>query len=340
MAFNNAIRHTIELMKAILLKKYGTADELYLGETALPAPTTHEILVKVKATALNRADILQRQGKYPPPKGASQVIGLEMSGIVEKVGAAVTKWKIGDCICGLLAGGGYAEYATIHEDVALEMPNNWSFEAAAAIPEVFLTAYQALFQLAHLQRGEKVLIHAGASGVGTAAIQLAKLVGAKIAVTASAGKHDLCKKLGAAIAIDYKSQNFEMVLKDEMNGVDVIVDFLAAPYFQKNINSLAMDGRMVMLALMGGIKVNEVNLARILTKRLKIMGSTLRNRSLGYKIQLVNDFKAFAWSHFEAGRLSPVIDSVFDWQEVALAHRHMEANRNQGKIILRISDEK
>lgn len=326
-------------MKAVLLRAYGSPSNLYIGAAPTPPIGEHEILVKVKATALNRADTMQRQGKYPPPKGASPILGLEMAGEVVQIGANVSHWKVGDKVCGLLSGGGYAEYAAIHKDLALPIPKGFSMEQAAAIPEVFLTAFQAIRWLGDFKKGEDILIHAGASGVGTAAIQLAKKIEAtNIYVTASAPKHDICLELGANQAIDYKTQNFQEVIHEwtEGRGVDVIIDFLAASYFQKNINSLAMDGRMVMLSLMGGIKVTDFNLVNILRRRLHIKGSTLRARSLDYKIRLTKDLKDFAWSAFENGELKPVIDSVWAWEEVAQAHQYMEENRNSGKIILRV----
>jgi len=213
-----------------------------------------------------------------------------------------------------------------------------SYEAAAGIPEVFLTAFQAINWIGQLKKGERILIHAGASGVGTAAIQIAKVIGAEIFVTASKGKHETCLNLGAAKAIDYKEENFqEQVLAfTDDKGVDMIIDFIAAPYFQQNINSLNFDGRMVMLALMGGFKLTELNMLPILFKRIKIQGSTLRARTLDYKARLTKDLYDFAWHRFESGEFKPVIDSVYDWTEVADAHRYMEANKNIGKIILKI----
>lgn len=324
-------------MKAVLIKEFGGPEQLYIGEWEKPVPAPKEILVKVVATALNRADTLQRKGAYPPPPGASPILGLEMAGVVEAVGSEVHLWKKGDQVCGLLGGGGYAEYTTIHEALALPVPKGLSMEEAAAIPEVFLTAFQAIAWLAELKAGERILIHAGASGVGTAAIQLAKQMGAEILVTASAAKHQICLDLGAKHTIDYKSQNFEEAVNNltDGKGVDVLIDFIAAPYFQQNLNSLAFDGRMVLLALMGGIKA-EVNMVNILRKRLHIKGSTLRARSLEYKIKLTQDLENFAWEKFESKELSPIIDSVFDWTEVAEAHRYMEANKNKGKIVLRV----
>ena len=326
-------------MKAILLHEFGTPEQLYLGEYKTPQLGANEILVKVKATALNRADTLQRKGLYPPPKGESPIIGLEMSGVVVELGTDVTRWTLGDKVCGLLAGGGYAEYVKIHEEVAMPIPNNLDFIQAAALPEVFLTAFQTIDWLAHLQSGERILIHAGASGVGTAAIQLAKQKGAEVIVTASESKQDICKTLGADKTINYKNEDFKEAVLDYTNGegVDVVIDFIAAPYFHRNIDLLRADGRLILLAWMGGGKVDEVNLQQILLKRLHIMGSTLRARTIDYKIKLAQDLMRFAWPLFENGKLKPVVDSVFDWAKVAEAHRYMEANKNKGKIILKVS---
>lgn len=328
-------------MKAILIDHFGGPDVLLHGEYETPVPGPYEVLIKVAATALNRADILQRQGKYPPPPGASEIPGLEISGTVTIAGKNVTRWKTGDQVCGLLAGGGYAEYATLHEDLAMPLPANISLIAAAAIPEAFLTAFQALDWLADIQRGEWVLIHAGASGVGTAAIQIAREKGARVFATASLPKHAACLKLGAEKVIDYQNENFETVIRDisRGNGVQVILDFLAAPYFQQNLNALSVDGRLVMLALMGGTSVEKVNLAPILSKRLQIMGTTLRNRSLDYKIALSRAFSDFALPLFASDKLTPVIDCIFDWERVREAHQYMESNQNTGKILLRVTND-
>lgn len=327
-------------MRAVLIKAFGDADQLTIGEFPAPQPTANEILVKVHATALNRADLLQREGKYPPPPGESPILGLEMAGVVLKVGDAVTRWHSGDRVCGLLSGGGYAEQVVIHEDLAMPIPRNLTFEQATAIPEVFLTAFQALHWLAKLQPEESILLHAGASGVGTAAIQLAKQSNANIFVTASATKHDFCLQLGAHNAIDYQKENFETVIleKTQGQGVNVVVDFLGAPYFQQNLNVLHTDGRLILLATMGGVKISELQIGNILRKRLQIIGSTLRARSLEYKIALTRDFRLFAWELFEKEILQPVVDRVYDWREVAEAHRYMESNQNKGKIILRIGE--
>lgn len=324
-------------MKAIIFSSPGSAENLQIGEWETPTPKPHEILVKVAATALNRADILQREGKYPPPKGASPVLGLEMSGEVIEAGEEVTKWKVGDKVFGLLPGGGYAEYAVIHENMAMPVPENLNLIEAAAIPEVFLTAYQALQWLAHLQPGERILIHAGASGVGTAAIQLAKqMQTSQIMVTVSAQKRSTCLTLGADHAIDYHTENFQETVSKSTSGqgVDVILDFVAAPYFEKNINSLTIDGRLILLATLGGGKIENFDLRKLLQKRLQIVASTLRSRSLDYQIRLTQDFAQFALPRFQKNQLKPVIDRVFEWSDVQAAHRYMESNQNTGKIVL------
>ncbi len=327
-------------MKAVVLDDFGEPEKMRIGEWETPEPLGHQILVKVKATALNRADTLQRQGKYPPPAGASPILGLEIAGEVVKLGPEASQHQIGDAVCGLVPGGAYAEYAVIHEGMALPLPEGLSFAEAAAIPEVFLTAFQALVWLAKLQRGEKILIHAGASGVGTAAIQLAQEIGAEVMVTASAGKHEICRELGAKQCIDYQSEDFEEKIRHltQSQGVHVILDFIAAPYFQKNLNCLSQDGRLVMLALLGGVQVENLNLVSILRKRLSILGSTLRSRSLEYQLQLTQDLQSFAWTLFSQKKLLAIIDSVFPWSEVVQAHRRMEANENQGKIVLEIPE--
>ncbi|MFQ5628212.1 MAG: NAD(P)H-quinone oxidoreductase, partial [bacterium] len=312
-------------MKAILINQYGDAGELYLGEFAKPEPTEHKILVKVKATALNRADIMQRRGLYPPPPGASPILGLEFAGIVENCGANCTIRQTGDRVCGLVGGGGYAEYATIHEKMAMPIPDNLSFEDAAAIPEVFLTAFQALFLIGELREGHTALIHAGASGVGTAAIQLTREIGAKAVVTAgSSEKLDACLKLSASAGFNYHEGEFapKVLAATGGNGVNLIVDFVGAAYLEQNIKCLADDGCMVILSLLVGWKAEGVNLRDVLIKRLRIVGSTLRGRSLDYKIKLTEAFAQFALPKFSNSNLQPVIDQVFSWENVAEAHRY------------------
>ncbi len=324
-------------MKAIILSSPGDATQLHIADWETPVPQPDEILIKVAATALNRADILQREGKYPPPEGASPILGLEVSGEVAGTGRQVTRWKEGDRVFGLLPGGGYAEYAVMHEDMAMPVPEAFNLTEAAAIPEVFLTAYQALQWLAHLQAGERVLIHAGGSGVGTAAIQLARhMQASQILVTASAAKHAVCLTLGASQAIDYHTEGFREAVSryTDGKGVDVIVDFVGGSYFEKNIQSLCTDGRLLLLATLSGGKVPGFDLRQLLQKRIQLTASTLRSRSRDYQINLTQDFARFALPLFQTGGLKPVIDRTFDWQEVQAAHRYMESNQNTGKIVL------
>lgn len=325
-------------MRAILVEDPGKNSTLVLGEYETPRPNEDELLVRVHATALNRADLLQRSGSYPVPAGASPILGLEVAGVVEQVGSSCERFTAGDRVFGLLPGGGYAEFATIPQDMALVIPPDMSFEEAAAIPEVFLTAYQALKWLGNLERGEKVLLHAGASGVGTAAIQLAREIGAQVFITASQPKHALCQSLGASLTIDYKSEDFAERIQEYTNGkgVDVIVDFLGASYLSRNIEALGLDGRLIMLALMGGARVDSFNLAKMFRKRIHIKASTLRSRSSSYKVALTKAFWTQFGSLIQEGSVKPIIDSVFNWSEASKAHNRMAANKNSGKIILMV----
>ncbi len=326
-------------MLAIQMKEFGGADQLYLAPFPTPAPQPQEIRVLVHATALNRADILQREGKYPPPEGASPILGLEIAGVVESIGSEVTRWQIGDPVFGLLSGGGYAEFAVLHQDMAMRIPEGWDFAQAAAVPEVFLTAYQALFWVGKLQKNETVLLHAGASGVGTAAIQLARLAEATVLVTASAGKHSLCLELGASHAIDYRKGPFLDELKERTDGkgVNLIIDPIGGDYFDQNIQALQRDGRLVMLAVMAGGRTTAT-IGPIVFKRLQILGTTLRSRTRGYHIKLTQEFMDFAYEAFVAKTIHPIVDKVYHWHDVAEAHRYMEANLSAGKVILQIKD--
>lgn len=325
-------------MDAILIKQFGSADELYIGQAPVPTLHPYEVLVQVRAAGINRADILQRQGHYPPPKDSSTILGLEIAGKVVEVGSQVTKWKVGDRVFGLLSGGGYAQYAALHEDMAMAIPEAMHYHQAAAIPEAFLTAYQSLFWLGKLRSHEKVLIHAGASGVGTAAIQLAYSNGAAVLVTASQSKHALCLKLGAQQAIDYKTEDIVQKVKEYTDhiGVNVVLDPVGGNYFKSNLSVLQNDGRLVMISVMGGYKVPEVDLRPIIFKRLEITGSTLRSRSKEYQIALTQDFLATFGERLFANKIHAVVDTVFDWYDVTKAHRYMESNLSAGKLILSI----
>ncbi|ODS81292.1 MAG: NADPH:quinone oxidoreductase [Cytophagaceae bacterium SCN 52-12] len=324
-------------MKAVLVKETGGAEQLYLGEVRRPVPGPDELLVRVAVAALNRADLLQREGKYPPPAGASPVLGLEFSGSVEEIGSEVIGWSIGEGVFGLVPGGAQAEWVVIHKKMALRMPAGMSFEECAAIPEVFLTAFQALVWLGEIKKGEKVLIHAGASGVGTAAIQLTGLMDAAAFVSASAAKHRACLDLGAAAAVDYRAPGFWEMLREVTGGADIIIDPVAGEYFPENLKLLNTDGRLVMLAVMGGARAGSVDVGRIVFKRLKIMGSTLRSRPLAYQAALTRAFWEKCEKEFAGGSLKPVIDRVFDWKEIREAHRYMEANLNIGKVLLKVT---
>lgn len=326
-------------MKAVLMKEFGGPEVLYIGEAPAPVAGPGEVSVRVKATALNRADLLQRRGMYPPPKGASEILGLEMAGEVIEVGPNVHGLKPGDRICALLPGGGYAEQVVIPAGMAMLLPDHLTYEQGAAIPEVFLTAFLNLFELGGLSEGKTVLVHAGASGVGTAAIQLIREVGGTSLVTAgSQGKIDTCLNLGAKAGWNYKEGPFQdwVLEQTQGQGVDIILDFIGAPYFDQNLAALAMDGRLIIVGTMGGIEVPNLNLGTLLRRRLQVIGTALRSRSGQRKIELTRHFTEFAMPRFADDRLKPVVDSVFSWSEVAKAHEYMEQNKNTGKIVLRI----
>lgn len=325
-------------MKAVLFDEPGDPDVLYVGKCPKPVPGEEELLVRVAATALNRADTMQRRGRYDPPPGASPILGLEVAGVVASVGSACSGWQVGDTVMGLLTGGGYAEFAVLHHQHAMPVPGDLSLVSAAAIPEVFLTAFQALFLIGRLTRDEDVLFHAGASGVGTAAIQLAKVAGARIFVTASPQKHAACYELGADLAIDYRTEEFAKRIEDSTDGrgVDLIVDCVGAVYFHRNVRSLALDGRLVLISMLGGSRVAQVDLRRLFKKRVQVTATTLRSRSVAYKAALVERFAAESLPLFADGRLHEVVDSVVDIEDVQDAHRRMEANENVGKIVLKV----
>jgi len=326
-------------MKAVLMSGTGGVEVLHIAEHPDPVMKEDELLVRVKATALNRADLLQRRGKHPPPKGVPDILGLEMAGEVADVGAACRGWRIGDRVCALLPGAGYAERVSIPMGLAMRIPENLSFEQAAAIPEVFLTAYQNLFNVARLAAGQTVLIHAGASGVGTAAIQLVREAGGNSLVTAgSPEKITRCVALGARAGWNYKDGPFAPWVAEQTGGrgVDIVLDFVGAPYFEQNLQALAVDGRMVVIGTMGGAEVGKFSLRILMSKRLLIAGAGLRSMETARKIALTRGFSEFALPRFADGRLVPIVDTVFDWHQVGDAHLRMESNVNTGKIVLRV----
>lgn len=323
-------------MKGIIVREPGGSDQLELTDLPIPTLSDGELLIKVETAAVNRTDIVTREGKSGYAKSA--ILGVEVAGIVEKT-SETSHFKIGDRVMGLVNGGGYAEYAVMPANRALKIPDNLSFEEAAAIPEVFLTAYQTLYWIGKLKRHETVLIHAGASGVGTAAIQLAKQVSdAKVIVTAgSKEKLEFCKQLGADTLINYKEQSFdeEVLQATDGEGVDVILDFIGASYWEKNLASIKKAGRWVLIGVLGGGVVEKVNLMELMAKYVQLSGTLLTPRSDEYKADLTKEFAEVVMPHLERGNIKPIIDTVFPIGEVATAHNHMEENRNIGKIILR-----
>lgn len=326
-------------MKGIIVKlQAGDVPQLVWANVADVSFGPQEVLVDVRATAVNRADLLQAQGGYPPPPGASEVLGLEMAGVVAAVGEEVTNWRVGDRVCALLPGGGYAAQAAVHQDMLLPVPDGWDFAQAAAVPEVWLTAFVNLFGEGQLQAGERVLIHAGGSGVGTAAIQLAVAAGAVPFVTAgSAPKLESCRELGAELTINYKEQDFlaEVLAATGNTGVDVILDCIGAPYLAANLQALARFGRLVFIGLMGGAQA-EINLGLLMGKRLRLVGSTLRTRPLAEKIRITQTFQERFWPLLVDGTLRPIVDTIFPIEKAQAAHAYVRANQNTGKVILEI----
>lgn len=321
-------------MKAITQQQAGGPETLIYADVAIPAIGPDDVLVRVKAIGVNRADVIQREGKYPVPPGASPILGLEIAGIIEKLGENVTHLQPGQRVFGLVNGGAYAEYCAMDAKMAMPIPENLNFVEAAAIAEAFLTAQEALFTLGELQPKETVLIHAGASGVGSAAIQLAKLTNATVITTAGDDeKLQNLTKLGADIAINYKSEDFFDVLQSQNLGVDVILDFVGRNYLPKNLQILNKKGRLVQIAFLSGPKA-EIDLSRILYHRLQIKGLLMRAQSAAEKHAYTERFITRWLPYFASKKLVPIIDSTFPFKEVALAHERMEANLNYGKIIL------
>jgi tumor protein p53-inducible protein 3 len=324
-------------MKATLIAGDGSGN-LSWGDAPAPTPGPHDVVVDVHATAVNRADLLQRRGFYPPPPGESEILGLEAAGVVASVGAKVTRAKVGDRACCLLAGGGYAEQIVVNEAMALPIPDGLDFVQAAAIPEAFYTAFVNIVQEASLAAGERVLIHAGASGVGTAAIQLVKARGAVAYVTAGSDeKLARCKALGADAGINYKTETFADRIAEltERKGVDVILDCVGGSYLEGNVASLRSQGRLVIIGLMGGTKA-DVNLGLLVSRRLRIVGSVLRPRSLAEKTAITDAFRAEVLPLFASGKLKPIVDKVYPIADAAAAHDYVAANQNFGKVVLAV----
>jgi putative PIG3 family NAD(P)H quinone oxidoreductase len=326
-------------MKAVLTEGPGDETVLRVDEAPAPALGTGELRLRVAATAVNRADLLQRQGLYPPPPGASPILGLECAGTVAEVGAGVSGWRVGDRAMALLAGGGYAEEVVVHAGSAMPVPANLSLEEAAAVPEVFLTAYLNLFELGGLASGGSALVHGGGSGVGTAAIQLCRTAGARVFVTAGSDeKCERCRALGADLAVNYRTESFAERVREVTGGrgVDVVLDSIGAAYLADNLGALAVGGRLVLIGLMGGAKA-ELGLGALLVRRLSIVGSTLRTRSAAEKAAIVTGFQARFGDALAAGRIRPIVDRVLPIEQVADAHRAIKASEHFGKIVLRLA---
>ena len=327
-------------MRAIEIARPGGPEVLTLTDRPLPVPGPNEILIRVAAAGVNRPDALQRAGAYAPPPGASDLPGLEAAGTVAAIGPGVTAWAPGDRVTALLPGGGYADYAVTHEDHALPVPARLSFPEAAALCETFFTVWTNVFERGRLQAGETFLVHGGTSGIGTTAIQLAALRGARVLATAgSPEKCAACVDLGAERGIDYRNEDFVTVAKDLTagRGVDVILDMVGGAYLARDIRALAPEGRLVMIAHLTGAKA-EINFAQVMVKRLTITGSTLRPQSIEAKARIAAALRREVWPHLESGRLRPVMDRIFPLEEAAAAHARMESSAHIGKIVLAVED--
>jgi putative PIG3 family NAD(P)H quinone oxidoreductase len=325
-------------VKAIVVETPGDPEVMHLAEVPDPTPGPGEVLVRAHATAVNRADTLQRRGLYPPPPGASEIIGMEVAGEVEALGEGVEGWRPGDRVMALLSGGGYAEQVAVPAGQLMPVPAALSWTDAAAIPEVFLTAHDNLVTRGRLAAGETVLIHGGGGGVGTAAIQLARRAGARVLVTAgSPQKLEFSRRLGADAGINHREEDFPSRVRELTGGrgVDLILDVMGASYLARNLDALAPDGRLVIIGMQGGTTA-EIDLNQLLRRRLTVMATTLRGRSVEQKAEIVRRFVEDALPGFEDGSLRPVVDRVLPLAEAPAAHRAMEAGENVGKLVLRV----
>lgn len=321
--------HAIEITEGLL----------QLTERPLPDYSETEVLLKVAAAGVNRADIMQRQGLYPPPKGASDILGLEVSGVIYAIGSKVSTVKVGDRVCALLTGGAYAEYCIADETLCLTIPQNLDFIQAASLPEAFFTVWSTIFNLAKIQKHEILLVHGGSSGIGVTAIQLAKAFGMRVFITArSQEKCDFCLQLGADAAINYQEQDFVSEVKrlTNNNGVDVILDMIGGDYLARNLKCMAYDARLVQIAIQKGYQA-EINMLAFMLKRLHITGATLRDRDLSFKQNIAQQLLQQVWPLLEKGTIVPVIDRTFPLANAEQAHSLMESSLHKGKIILTVS---
>jgi len=328
-------------MKAVLIDEFGGVEVLKVGEAEKPSPKENEVLIKVVATSINRPDLVQRQGNYPPPPGDSEILGLEVAGTIEALGDGVTGWNIGDRVITLVGGGGYAEYAVAYANHLMPIPTAMSFEEAACVCESYITAFLNVFMIGGLEDGQTAILHGGGGGVNTAAIQLAKALTptAKLIVTAHPSKMERVKDLGADLVIDFtETPDFTDAVKEytSKKGVDVILDHVGAKYLKPNMNSLAYKGRLVLIGVISGIKA-ELNLALMMVKRQQIIGSVLRSRPVAEKGEIVAEFTRRALPKFADRTIVPIIEKVFSIDEVAAAHQMMEEDKHFGKIVLSIS---
>ncbi|ETB30234.1 NAD(P)H-quinone oxidoreductase [Mycobacterium avium subsp. paratuberculosis] len=323
-------------MRAIVAE---SADQLSWQEVADVSAGPGEVVVKVAAAGVNRADVLQAAGKYPPPPGASETIGMEVSGVIAEVGDGVTEWSVGQEVCALLAGGGYAEYVAVPAGQLLPIPAGVDLVDAAGLPEVACTVWSNLVLIAGLRNGQRLLVHGGASGIGSHAIQVAQALGARVAVTAgSAEKLDFCRELGADITINYRDEDFVARLADETRGADVILDIMGAAYLDRNIDALATDGQLVIIGMQGGVKA-ELNIGKLLAKRARVIGTTLRGRPVSgpnSKTEIVQAVTASVWPMIADGRVRPIIGARLPIQQAGDAHRRLVASEVTGKIVLTV----
>ncbi|WP_226876369.1 NAD(P)H-quinone oxidoreductase [Microbulbifer hainanensis] len=323
-------------MRYINLPEYGGPEVMQLAEGEKPLPAAGEVLIEVKAAGVNRPDVFQRMGLYPPPPGASPILGLEVAGKIVALGEGVARWRVGDEVCALANGGGYAEFCTVPAGQCLPVPEGLSLVDAAALPETFFTVWSNVFDRAGLRAGESLLVHGGSSGIGTTAIQLAANLGAQVFATAGSDeKCAACEKLGADKAVNYKSQDFVEVLREATDGrgVDVILDMVGGDYVDRNIQLAARDGRIVNIAFLQGSRV-RVDMLPVMLKRLTLTGSTLRPQSAEAKAAIARSLEQKAWPLLAAGKIRPQISATFPLEQVAEAHRLMESNSHIGKIVL------
>ncbi|SDI23408.1 NAD(P)H-quinone oxidoreductase [Mucilaginibacter sp. P25] len=324
-------------MKAIVITQPGGPEVLQLAERPKPVIADDEVLIKVMAAGINRPDIFQRKGNYPPPAGApADIPGLEVAGIITEVGKKVTRWKPGDRVCALVAGGGYAEYCKAPKGQCLPIPTNLSFPKAASLPETFFTVWSNVFDRGNLQPGQSLLVHGGSSGIGVTAIQMAKALGSTVYVTAGSDeKCSFCEQLGADKAINYKTTDFKDAIKSltDGTGVNVILDMIGGNYMPGNIDSLAVEGRLVMINAMNGREV-QLDLGKVMAKRLIITGSMLRSRETAFKAAIAQNLEQKIWPLLSSGKITPIVYKTFDAGEAAEAHKLMESSTHTGKIVL------